>query len=158
MPTPLPELLTRVDELNDPQSPFRFSADGDRIVGTWDIAHVQYVALLGAGQIDEHYRIDAEFEPDSGTYWLDELSQSSDVGAGVGPGGFRIGGTRSWVKGKQWRLGQGAVGGLFVRTPEGDGNTATWAWDTARVKKHLVDFLEANGWRRRKGFFARVFG
>jgi hypothetical protein len=35
--TPLPDLLAAVPSLNDPNEPFSYTVEGDRIVGTWDI-------------------------------------------------------------------------------------------------------------------------
>lgn len=158
MATPLPELLARVGELNDPASPFDFSVQGERIIGTWDIAHVQYVALLGAGQIDQEYRIEVEFQPDEATYSLDETHTTSEVAGGISSGGLSFGGSKSTFKGTQKRFTFGAVAGAVVNTPEGTGHAATWAFSTDRIKEPLEGFLEANGWTRRKGFFGRLFG
>lgn len=159
MTTPLPELLARVTELNDPASPFVFHVEGERIVGTWDIAHVQYVALLGAGQLDQEYRIEVAFQPDDATYDVDEEHRTASFGGGVSPtGSFHLGGQTTWTKGRQKRFTAGAVAGAIVNTPEGTGNAAAWTFDTDRIKEPLFAFLERNGWQRRKGFFGRLFG
>jgi hypothetical protein len=81
MTTPLPELLAQVETLNDPASAFVFHVDGDRIVGAWDIAHVEYVELEDAGRADEVYRIDVEFQPEDETYALEEQQKSSEFDA-----------------------------------------------------------------------------
>jgi hypothetical protein len=158
MATPLPDLLARVGELNDPASPFVYAVEGDRIVGTWDIAHVQYVALLGAGQIDQEYRIEVQFQPDAATYSFDETHVTSDFGGGLSSGGFHLGGSKTWVRGKQKRFTFGGVAGMIVNTPEGTGHAATWTFSTDRIKEPLVAFLGSHGWTRRKGFLSRLFG
>lgn len=159
MPTSLPELLSRVDELNSADSPFVFRAVGDRIRGTWDIAHVQYVALLGAGQIDDAYSIDVTFDEDAGTFETDETQTTSSVSGGFSAdGSFHFGGSASTFKGKQSRMTRGFVAGTRVTTPEGEGTSASWSFDTERIKRPLFDFLAANGWQKKKGFFGRLFG
>jgi hypothetical protein len=159
MTTPAPELLARVGELNDPASPFVFRADGGRIVGSWDIAHVQYVALLGAGQIDEKYRIEVELDAEDGTYDLDEHQTSTRVSGGFSTGGsFHVGGSAGGFRGTQTRRQGGFVAGTNVRTPEGSGTSASWSFDTDRIKQPLEAFLAAHGWKRRKGFLGRLFG
>lgn len=159
MRTPLAELLTRVDELNDPDSPFVFRAVGDRIQGTWDIAHVQYVALLGAGQIDDAYSIEVTFDEDEGTFDTDETQTTSKMSGGFSTdGSFHFGGSTSTFKGKQSRMSRSFVAGTRVTTPEGDGTSAGWSFDTGRIKQPLFDFLAANGWEKKKGFFGRLFG
>jgi hypothetical protein len=158
MTTALPTLLAHVGDLNDPASPFAFHADGERIVGTWDIAHVQYIALLGAGQIDQEYRVEVDFQPDDATFTLDETHTSSKVSGGFGPGGFHLGGSTTWTKGPQKRFSAGGVAGLAVTTPEGTGNTASWSFDTDRIKEPLIAWLESNGWSKKKGLFGRLFG
>jgi hypothetical protein len=157
MTIPAEQMLAHVGDLNDPASPFVFTAEGDRIVGTWDIAHVQYVALLGAGQIDQEYRVEVEFQPDDATFSLDETHRSSEIGGGFTSGGFHLGGKTTWTKGRQKRFSAGGVAGLSVTTPEGTGHTAGWSFDTDRIKEPLIAWLEANGWSRRKGFFGRLF-
>jgi hypothetical protein len=158
MTTPLPEMLAHVGDLNDPASPFVFAVDGDRIVGTWDIAHVQYVALLGAGQIDQEYRVEVSFDVDDATYSLDEEHRATKTAGGFSGGGFHLGTTTTWTKGPQKRFSAGGVAGLSVRTPEGEGNTASWSFDTDRIKQPLTEWLERNGWTKKKGLFGRLFG
>jgi hypothetical protein len=159
MTTPLPELLAQVDTLNDPASPFVFHVEGDAIVGTWDIAHVEYVGLLGAGRIDDTYRIDVEFQPEDDTFVLEEQQKSSDLAGGISTDGtLRLGGSVGGFRGKQVRIQKGVVAAPYVRTPEGESNLASWSFDTARIKDSLVTFLESHGWEKRKGFFGRLFG
>ncbi|MFJ6651687.1 hypothetical protein ACIQLJ_02695 [Microbacterium sp. NPDC091313] len=159
MPTPLPQLLAAVDTLNDPESPFVFRADGDRIVGTWDIAHVQYVALLGAGRIDDEYSVTVSFDQEAGTYDLDETQSTSELTGGFSTdGSFHIGGSRSTFAGRQSRHTRSFVAGSRVSTPDGDGTSASWSFDTDRIRQPLLDYLAANGWQKKKGFFGRLFG
>ncbi|GAB3151082.1 hypothetical protein GCM10027058_16560 [Microbacterium neimengense] len=159
MRTPLAELLTRVDELNSPDSPFVFRAVGDRIQGTWDIADVQYVALLGAGQIDDAYSIEVTFDEDGGTFDTDETQTTSKTSGGFSTdGSFHLGGSTATFKGKQSRMTRSFVAGTRVTTPEGEGTSARWSFDTDRITQPLFDFLAANGWEKKKGFFGRLFG
>ncbi|MFG6444069.1 hypothetical protein ACFXQA_02235 [Microbacterium sp. P07] len=158
MTTPLSALLAQVDALNDPESPFAFHVEGDRIVGTWDIAHILYVGLLGAGKIDETYRIEVEFQPDEATYELEEHQRSSDLEGGITTGGtIRFGGSTEGFRGKQTRIQKGFVAAPYVRTPDSEGHLASWSFDTARIKDSLSSFLESHGWSKRKGFFGRMF-
>ncbi|WP_243226442.1 hypothetical protein [Microbacterium sp. CIAB417] len=159
MRTPLAELLTRVDELNSPDSPFVFRAVGDRIQGAWDVAHVQYAALLGAGQIDDAYAIEVTLDEDEGTFDTDETQTTSKTSGGLSTdGSFHFGGSTSTFTGKQSRMTRSFVVGTRVTTPEGDGTSAGWSFDTDRIKQPLFDFLAANGWEKKKGFFGRLFG
>jgi hypothetical protein len=159
VPTPLPELLAGIDALNRPESPFVFRADGERIVGSWDIAHVEYVALLGAGRIDDAYSITVTFDPDAGTYDLDETQTTSGVSGGFSTGGsFHIGGSASTFRGRQTRRTRSFVAGTRVRTPEGEGASASWSFDTDRITQPLLGYLESHGWQKKKGFFGRLFG
>lgn len=156
--TPLPDLLARLDELNNPAYPFVFRADGERIVGRWDVAHIEYVVLLGAGRIDEEYRIDVTFDQDKGTYAFEEHQRSGESHAAVSPNGtLSFGGSINTFKGSQKRIQRGFVAGTRVRTPDGDGVVAGWDFDTDRIKAPLTAFLEGHGWERKKGLFGRLF-
>ena len=59
-------------ELNPPGQPFSYSCEGDRVVGTWDVADVTYQGLLSAGTIDEDYAITVTLDEQSGTYDVTE--------------------------------------------------------------------------------------
>jgi len=159
MATPAPDLLARVGELNSPDSPFVFRAENGRIVGSWDIAHVRYIALLGAGQIDEKYSIEVTLDPETSTYEVREQQTSSELKGGfTAGGGFHLSGGTSTFRGSQTRRSRGFVVGTHVSTPQGSGTSAEWSFDTDRIKQPLYAFLERNGWTKKKGFFGRLFG
>lgn len=156
--TPVAELVARVEELNSPDSPFVYRAENDRIIGSWNVAHVRYIAVLGAGQIDEDYSVEVTFDPETSTYVLDERQSSSELKGGVtSDGGFRLSGGSSAFRGKQSRRTRGFVAGTHVSSADGTGTSAGWSFDSGRIKQPLLEFLERNGWTKRRGFFGRLF-
>ncbi len=160
MTTPLPELFAAVPALDDPQEPFTFAVEGDRIVGRWDIVKstTLYPVGLDVESIDQDYRITVSFDAEKGTYDFDEVHTSTTAGAGFGGG--TVGGRfeKEFFKGKSssksfhWEVGG-------VRKTD-DGVTAaplTYSFETSRIKEPLFTFLEQHGWHRKKGFLGGLF-
>lgn len=145
-------------ELNPPGQPFRYRCEGDRVIGTWDIADVTYQGLLSAGTIDKDYELTVTLDESAGTYGFSERKQESESEVRLSGGKIEFGGSKQVFKGKS--IGKQWGGGAALRaTSHGEtGHTWSYEFETARIKEPLFVLLHDMGWRpARKGFFARLF-
>jgi hypothetical protein len=145
-------------ELDPPGQPFRYSADGNRIVGTWDIADVTYQGLVTAGTIDKDYVLTVTLDEASGSYAFTERKTDSESDVSFSGGQARFGGSKQFFTGKsvgkQWGGGM-ALGATSHGQP---GQTWSYEFETSRIKQPLFALLESAGWQpAKKGFFARLF-
>ncbi|MGY1619388.1 hypothetical protein ACI797_21825 [Geodermatophilus sp. SYSU D00691] len=159
MPLSIAETQARVAaELNPPGQPFRYTAQGDTIVGTWDIADVTYQGLLSAGTIDKDYAITVTLDEGSGTYEFTERKTESESDVRFRDGKMEFGGQKEFFKGRS--VGKQWGGGISLRaTSHGqEGHTWSYEFETSRIKQPLFDLLAAAGWEpEKKGFFSRLF-
>jgi hypothetical protein len=160
MTTPLPQLLAAVPALNDPQEPFAFAVDGDRIVGTWDIvkATTLYPTVLEVEHVDKDYRIEVTFDVEKGTYDFTEHQTGTTGRADIDGDTLHGGGGRTFFRGKstskQFSISFGGI------TKDEDGITAeplAYSFETSRIKEPLFGFVEQHGWKRRKTFLGGLF-
>jgi hypothetical protein len=159
VPASIAEIQHRVTtELNPPGQPFRYTVDGNRIVGTWDVADVTYQGLLSAGSIDKDYLITVTLDEGSGTYDFTERKTDSESEVRVSGGSIQLGGSKSTFTGKS--VGKSWGGGVAPRaTSHGQtGHTWSYEFETSRIKQPLFALLESAGWQpEKKGFFSRLF-
>jgi hypothetical protein len=160
MTTPVADLLAAVPTINDPQEPFVFAVEGDRIVGTWDIVKATTLFPVGLRleDVDEDYRIVVELDADKGTYDFSEDRTSTTGSADVDGDTLRLGGERQFFRGKstskQFNVSFGGI------TKKDGGITAAplaYSFETSRIKEPLFAFLEQHGWQRKKGFLSGLF-
>jgi hypothetical protein len=146
-------------ELNPPGQPFRYTCEGNRVVGTWDIADVSYAGLLAGGTIDKDYAITVTLDETSGTYDFVERKVESETEGGLrSDASIGFSSQRTAFKGKS--IGKQWGGGAALRaTSHGQaGHTWSYSFETARIKEPLFGLLASAGWQpAKKGFFARLF-
>lgn len=153
MATPWQQVLQQVPNLNNPQAPFSYSVTPEGvIVGYWDVAKIQMLGLTGASSFDKEYRIDIRPTAD-GEFDYDEHHSQSQGSVGSGGASFE----KQMFKGKGTQKSFGmqiGVGGTSHGQPT---NAAGWSFDTDAIKDPLFGFLEHYGWRKKKGFFGKLF-
>ncbi|MFV0407542.1 MAG: hypothetical protein ACK5LN_12120 [Propioniciclava sp.] len=137
--TPWTDVLAKVDLLNDPQTPFSYTVEGDRIVGSWDSAKIGLLGLTGTSGRDDIYRIEIR-QVSAGIFALTEPRRTK-----AGPGPATEPPESDASAGDDTSHGEPAkvVGGRFH--PED-------------IKRPILDYLERRGWSQKKGFFSRLFG
>jgi len=154
MTTPLKELLAKVPTLNDPSQPFRYEVKGDSIVAKWDIVSAKSLYPTAFESIDKKFQVTIDLDERKGTWKPKE--KSSESGSRVDSDGtISFGGSVGGFSGKSSSKGASfEFGGISKKKGE-DATLAplVYSWDTAKIKKPLFDFLEANGWKRKKGLF-----
>ena len=154
MTTPLRELLALVPTLNDPGQPFRFEVKGDTIIGKWDIVSATSLYPTEISTIDKKFQVSIDLDERKGTWKPKE--KSSESGSRVDSDGtISFGGSIGGFSGTSSSKGASfEFGGISKKKGE-DATLAplVYSWDTAKIKKPLFDFLEANGWKRKKGLF-----
>jgi len=153
MTTPLKDLLALVPTLNDPSQPFSYSVKGDTIIGSWNIVSAKTLYPTEFASIDKKFEVRIDLDEKKGTWKPKEKSSESNTSFGAG--GISIGGSTSSFSGKSMSKGGSfEFGGVSKKKGE-DATLAplVYSWDTAKIKKPLFDFLEANGWKRKKGLF-----
>jgi len=151
MTTPLPELLAQVDSLNDPANPFRYEVEGDKIVGKWDIVKAQSLYPTEFRTIDKKFSVIITLNEAKGTWKPRETD--SEGGMVIDGDGISIGGSANTFSGKRTQKSFSFTLGGINKTDEGLSPVLAWSFDSDKIKKPLFEFLEANGWKRKKGLF-----
>jgi hypothetical protein len=154
MTTPLADVLAAVPALNDPAEPFAFAADGDTIVGTWDIVKATSLYPTEVTSIDKDYRITVTFDVAKGTFDFNELHTESSRSLDAGGASFE----KSFFSGKGTRKEFSFELGGINKTDEGVSMApVTYSFSTKRIKEPLFTFLEQHGWHRKKGLLSGLF-
>ncbi|MEO6606429.1 MAG: hypothetical protein ABIN55_12500 [Aeromicrobium sp.] len=154
MTTPLDQLLAAVPALNDPKEPFGYAADGDSIVGSWDIVKATTLYPTELEAIDKKYRITVTFDQEKGTYDFNEVKTSSEASASAGGAGFQ----KDFFSGKSTSKEFSFSFGGVSKTDEGvSAAPVVYSFSTSRIKDPLFGFLEQHGWKRTKGFLGGLF-
>jgi hypothetical protein len=154
MTTPLNELLAKVGTLNDPANPFIYTVKGTSIIGKWDIVSAKTLYPTEFRAIDKKFEIRVDLDERKGTWKPKEKSKES--GGGIGSDGtISFGSSTSSFSGRSSSKGFSFEAGGVTKKKGEDATIAplVYSWDTAKIKQPLFDFLEANGWKRKKGLF-----
>lgn len=151
----------RILALNADDKPFRYTAEGEAIVGEWKVADVKWSNLIAGGGVDEAYRITVTLDPGERTYSYTEHKSAGESQWGVqSGGGLSFEKRRSTLKGKTW--GKTWGGGLASRVEQDEepaGHSYGYRFDTAEIKGPLLQTLAECGWQAKKaGLLARLFG
>ena len=158
MTTPLAELLAKVPALNNPAEPFTYAVVGTTITGSWDIVNAQYLEWAKAGAVDKDYVIVVDFNEGKGTFDFEETKHEGESAVSVDDGTISFGTKKSVFIGKSTSKSFSfEAGGIYNKAKEGIKPYLSYEFETARIKKPLFDFLEANGWKRKKGFLSGLF-
>lgn len=161
MPTPLAQMLPEIVTLNVPEQPFSYYAQGNQIIGWWDIAKVTSLYPTQVTHADETYRLTVTLNESNGTFDYNEVRKSAEWEAGFTDDGFRIGGEMEWNAGqrveKMWNF---QVGGLNrVSTggsdPEVGVDPVVYSFETSRIKDPLFGWLKSHGWQH-KGLLGKL--
>ena len=153
MTTPLKELLALALTLNDPKQPFSYTVKGNSIIGKWDIVSAKSLYPTEYKSVDKKFEIRVDLDEKKGTWKPKE--KTTDSGASMADGKIKLGGSVNSFSGKSMSKGASfEFGGVNKKKGE-DATLAplVYSWDTAKIKKPLFDFLEANGWAKKKGLF-----
>jgi hypothetical protein len=154
MPTPLADVLAAVPSINDPGEPFSFAAEGDTIVGTWDIVKATSLYPTQVTTIDKDYRITVTFDAAKGTFDFNEVHTETAGSLDAGGGSFE----KSFFSGKGTRKEFSFEFGGVNKTDEGVSMApVTYSFSTKRIKEPLFTFLEQHGWHRKKGLLSGLF-
>jgi hypothetical protein len=152
--TPLRELLAAVPSLNQPDQPFTFEVDGDKIVGRWDIVKATSLYPTEVTHLDKKYKIVVDLDEDEGTFDFDEKESKSS--AKLDGGGLSFG--KEGFSGKSSSKEFSFEFGGLNKTDEGVSlNPVVYSFETSRIKEPLFTFLESHGWKREKGLLSRLF-
>ena len=153
-PTSLADLLAAVPSLNDPQQPFTFAVDGQKIVGTWDIVKATSLYPTEITHIDKSYQLVVELDEGAHTYGYQD--RESETTASAGDGGLRV--EKENFSGKEKKKEFSFEFGGVNKTEEGVSvKPVVYSFDTDRIKDPLFGFLQQHGWEQKKGFFKRLF-
>jgi hypothetical protein len=159
VPESIAETQARVAaQLGGSGQPFRYVADGSRILGSWDIADVSYQGLASAGTIDEDYALTVTLDEGTGRYSFTERTSASRTQVDASDGTVEVGGSRQVFRGrtvgKQW----GGGFALSATSSGRPGHSWSYEFDTSRIKQPLFALLESAGWQpTKKGLLARLF-
>jgi hypothetical protein len=152
--TPLADLLAAVPTLNDPQQPFTYTVEGQKIVGTWDIVKATSLYPTELTHVDKEYRLEVELDEDDHAFDYDD--EESGTEARVDGDGVHL--EKSFFKGKEKKKEFSFEFGGVNKTDEGVSvSPVVYSFDTDKIKDPLFAFLEQHGWERKKGFFRRLF-
>ncbi len=154
MTTPLADLLDAVPTLNDPNQPFTYAVEGDRIVGSWDIVKATSLYPTEVTHVDKTYRLVVELDEDEHTY--DYVDHESETRASAGGDGLHV--EKEFFKGKTKKKEFSFEFGGVNKTDEGVSmNPVVYSFDSDKIKDPLFGLLEQHGWEKKKGFFKKLF-
>jgi hypothetical protein len=157
MTTSLGDLLAAVPALNSADNAFTYEVKGDTIVGTWNIVSAAFIGMDGAGGIDKKYTLTVSLNDKKKQYDFDEKKRDSEVSATVDDGKLKLGASTSAFKGKSSSKEFSFSFGNANVTKDGVSPVLAYSFETKLIKKPLFDFLQANGWERKKGFLGGLF-
>jgi hypothetical protein len=147
--TPLSDLLAKVPALNDAGEPFTYEVKGSTIVAKWDIVRAKSLYPKEFKTIDKKFQVTVEFDEKKGTWKSKDKAKSTN--SSIGSGGISFGSSSFSGKtsGKEASFEFGGIN----KTKDGISPVLAYSFDSDRIKKPLFDFLEANGWAKKKGLF-----
>ena len=151
MTTPLPELLAKVVTLNDPANPFTYEVEDGKIIGKWDIVRAQSLYPTEFKTIDKKFAVIITLDEGKGTWKPREVD--SEMRSNIDAGGIRFGGEANTFSGKRSQKSFSFTLGGINNTEDGISPVLKWSFDSDKIKGPLFDFLEAEGWKRKKGLF-----
>lgn len=148
----LQETLSKVQELNNGDHPFKYSVSDSTIVGTWDITNSRWFAPGSVTDIIEKYSLTIKLNEESGKFTTSETKKSQSFKIGLGTDGtINLGGEMNGFMGStnQKSISFG-IGG------EKDGSNGIGVnsikFDTAQIKNPIYSLLKELGWKK-KGIF-----
>jgi len=151
MTTPLPELLAKVETLNDPANPFTYVVEDGKIIGKWDIVKAQSLFPTEYKTIDKKFAVIITLDEGKGTWKPRETD--SEARSKVDASGISFGGEANTFSGKRTQKSFSFTLGGVNKTEDGLSPVLKWSFDSDKIKGPLFDFLEAEGWKRKKGLF-----
>lgn len=143
--------LQAAGQLNSPEVPYVFTVEATTLVGKWDITNSRWFAPAAVRDQDRDYKITVTFNEEKGTYKTSEETTRLDTHAGIGG----VGGSYSSFKGtiitsKSYESGIGGEKGEAIGIND-------IRFNSDQIKQPLIAFLESQGWKKHKGFFASLF-
>lgn len=144
--------LQAATQLNSPEVPYVFTVENDTLVGSWDITNSRWFAPASIRDIERDYKITVMFDEAKGTYKTSEQTTAFESQAGIsGVGGSYTKFKGTIITSKSYDSGIGGEKGQPVGINE-------VRFDTKQIKQPLETFLIQQGWTKKKGFFASLFG
>lgn len=143
-------MLPQIVALNVADQPFSFYAEGNRIVGWWDIAKISTLYPDQANQADQTYRLTVTLDEARGTFDYNETRQSATWGTGYNEDGFRSIG-KAHSSGKRIEKGFSFTLGRArdeQDTPNDSQPTgpAAYRFKEDQIKRPLFEWLQQHGW------------
>lgn len=161
--SPLDLAATRaaLDALNTTGAPYRFAMDGTTVTGTWTVVDARFGSGDGrtAGEVERAFTVTVHLDPATGTYTVTEGSTgSSGYSSGV-PSAMS---GRSWssstTKGHVVKRTFGNVQAPQVESGDTTGTRVDYDAANRQMTGPLEEALASQGWTRKKGRLARLFG
>lgn len=154
----LPQIVT----LNVPDQPFSFYAQGNQIIGWWDIAKVTSLFPAQAGQVDQTYRLTVTLNEGRGTFDYNETRSSATWGAGYTDEGFPVhGAARSSGKRIEktfsFTFGRGEKDHAGAEDARPAVTQVPYCFKQEEIKGPLFEWLQTHGWNHQNAigkFFA----
>lgn len=154
----LPQIVT----LNVPDQPFSYYAQGNQLIGWWDIAKVGSLYPTQATHADESYRLTVTLNERNGTFDYNEFRKSSEWKAEFTDDGFKLGGEMEWHSGnrieKSWTFQLGGINRASTGGSESEVgiDPVLYSFETSRIKDPLFGWLQSHGWQH-KGLLGKLF-
>lgn len=151
MATPLSEMLPQIVTLNVPDQPFSYYAQGNQIIGWWDIAKIAEIFPTQVDRVDQTYRLTVTLNAGTGAFGYNETRSSVTWATGYTDEGFRAHG-KARSTGKRIKK---EFSFTFGR-PEKDPSTAEdtgpagaqvpYRFQEEKIKGPLFEWLQRHGW------------
>lgn len=157
MAATLAELSAQIEALNVKDQPFLLKMNNNQIIGSWNILDAKWLSLIEANQANKNYTVTFTLDEANHTYdYTDNLQQSD---SSLGTSGGHVG--KELQLGKVKGMQAGLEIGFGVKDkdkPVQAVGVVSYDFNTDRIKRPIQETLEKNGWSKKKGFFAKIFG
>lgn len=134
----LPQIVT----LNVPAQPFSYYAQGNQIVGWWDIGKVADLFPTQVVEVDQTYRLTVTLNAGRGAFDYNETRNSVTWGTGYTDEGFRTHG-KDRSTGKRIRKDFSFTFGMPEKAASAQ---VPYRFQEEKIKGPLFEWLQRHGW------------
>lgn len=156
------DIVNAVISLNAEDKPFQYSMNGNEIIGEWKYLDAIWAAPLGAGDIDESFKLIITLDEASKTYTSTDISTKHESGIKFNPANGKIqfgSETNGFIGNKNEKSFSFGLGKARQEQNQGPGGvTYVSKFDTDMIKTPIFELLSSMGWKKKSGLLSRLFG
>lgn len=157
----LQETLNIAQSLNSDDKPFKYSIDGNKIIGEWKYLDAKWIGIFGNTDVDKQYKLTVTLDESNKSYKVDENFSTKEKSLGFNPltGKISFGTSQSGFKGKMINRSLGFGIGV-ANQPQNETSfgapTVKYDFSNSTIKDPVLELLKKQGWKK-TGLFSNLF-